>query len=54
MTRREEDKEIVDQEEPISCQISTLMKKNHTLLKFNNGPKAMNWLSILGGPNSWS
>ena len=63
MTRREEDKERVDQEEPfkflihppvpISCQNNTLMK-NHILLKFGNGPKAMNWPSILGRPNSWS
>ena len=59
---REEDKERVDQEEPfrflvhppvlIFCQNNTLMK-NHILLKFDNGPKATNWPSILGGPNSW-
>ena len=23
-------------------------------MKFDNDPKAMNWPSILGGPNSWS
>ena len=23
-------------------------------MKFDNGPKATNWPSILGGPNSWS
>ena len=28
--------------------------KNHILLKFDNGPKATNWPSILGGPNFWS
>ena len=63
MMRREEAKERVDQGEPfkflihppvpISYQNNTLMK-NHILLKFGNGPKATNWPSILGGPNSWS
>ena len=57
MTRREEHRERVDQGRPfiflihppvlISCQKNILMK-------FDNGPKATNWPSILGGPNSWS
>ena len=64
MTRREEAKEKVDQEEPfnfqstppvpISCQNTTLMTKPIFLLKVGNGPKAMNWPTILGGPNYWS
>ena len=64
MTRGEGAKERVDQGEPfkflvhppvpISCQNNTLMEKNNILLKFDNGPKATNWPSILGGPNSWS
>jgi hypothetical protein len=57
MMRREEHKERVDQGEPfiflihppvlISCQ-------NNILMKFDNGPKATRWPSILGEPNSWS
>ena len=51
MTRKQEDKEKVDQEEPfiflihplvlISSQNNTLME-NPILLKFDNGPKATN------------
>jgi hypothetical protein len=29
-------------------------EKKNILMKFDNGPKATNWPSILGGPNSWS
>ena len=30
------------------------LMKNNILMKFDNDPKATNWPSILGGPNSWS